>query len=142
MIASSISKTFFIYLSFHENSWLTGLPVRLSPLFYRRHVHHCFLIFRSNEHVLPFLSHFNSKHPNIQFTHEPESNSSLPFLDINITRSNGCFLTFIYHKPTSTGLFTNFGSFIPIQSKKKVLFFHYFPLILTSVPLIFLFILN
>jgi hypothetical protein len=48
--------------------------------------------------VLPFLSYLNSKHSNIQFTHELENNSSLPFLDVNVMRSNGSFTTSVHHK--------------------------------------------
>ncbi len=60
----------------------------------------------SSEQVVPFLDYLNSKHPNIQFTHELENNGSLSFLDINITRTNGHFSTSVFHKLTSTGLFT------------------------------------
>ena len=42
-------------------------------------------IFQSKEQVTLFLYYLNSKHPNVQFTHELENNGSLPFLDINIT---------------------------------------------------------
>jgi hypothetical protein len=71
-----------IFLSFHEKSWLADGPSNFKPLFYRRYVDDCFLIFQPRDHVLPFLSYLNSKHPNIQFTHELENNSSLSFLDI------------------------------------------------------------
>jgi hypothetical protein len=94
-----------IFLSFHEKSWLANYPSNFKPLFYRRYVEDCFLIFPSCHHVLPFLSYLNSKHPNIQFTHELENNYSLPFLDVNVMRSNGSFTTSVHHKCTSTGLF-------------------------------------
>ena len=58
------------------------------------------------------------KHPNINFTFETESNFSLPFPDIQITRHNGYISTSVYHKPSFTGLFTNFHSFIPFSFKK------------------------
>jgi hypothetical protein len=73
-------------LPFHEKSWLADCPSNFKPLFYRRYVDDCFLIFQSRDHVLPFLSYLNSKHSNIQFTHELENNSSLPFLDVNVMR--------------------------------------------------------
>ena len=68
------------------------------------------------------LSYLNSKHPNIQFTHELESNSCLPFLDVKVIRSNGSFATTVHHKSTSTGLFTNFDSFILMLYKKGLIF--------------------
>ena len=110
-----------IFLSFHERTWLADCPHTFKPMFYRRYVDDCFLIFQSKEQVIPFLDYLNSKHPNIQFTHELENNGSLPFLDINITRTNGHFSTSVFHKPTSTGLFTNFNSFIPMTYKKGLL---------------------
>ena len=110
-----------IFLSFHERTWLADCPHTFKPMFYRRYVDDCFLIFQSKEQVTPFLDYLNSKHPNIQFTRELENNGSLPFLDINITRTNGHFSTSVFHKPTSTGLFTNFNSFIPMTYKKGLL---------------------
>ena len=54
-----------IFLSFHEKYWLADCPSNFKTLFYRRYVDDCFLIFRSRDHVLPFLSYLNSKHSNI-----------------------------------------------------------------------------
>ena len=75
-----------IFLSFHERTWLADGPHTFTPMLYRRYVDDCFLIFQSKEQVIPFFDFLNSKHPNIQFTHELENNGSLSFLDINITR--------------------------------------------------------
>ena len=110
-----------IFLSFHERTWLADCPHTFKPMFYRRYVDDCFLIFQSKEQVIPFLNYLNSKHPNIQYTHELENNSSLSFLDINITRTNGRFSTSVFHKPTSIGFFTNFNSLIPMTYKKGLL---------------------
>jgi hypothetical protein len=61
-----------------------------------------------------------SNHYNIKFTSEVESTSTLPFLDISISRKNGVFETSVYRKPTFTCLFTNFRSFIPFQYKRSL----------------------
>jgi hypothetical protein len=111
-----------IFLSFHEKSWLADCPSVFKPIFYRRYVDDCFLISTSRDYVTLILSYLNSKHPNIQFTHELENNSCLPFLDVKVIRSNGSFATTVHHKSTSTGLFTNFDSFIPMLYKKGLLF--------------------
>ena len=42
-------------------------------------------------------------------------------VDINITRTNGHFSTSVFHKPSSTGLFTDFNSFIPMTCNKGLL---------------------
>ena len=56
----------------------------------------------------------------MNFTHEDESNSSLPFLDVNVMRSNGNFVTSVYRKPTFSGVYTNFNSFLPDLYKKSL----------------------
>ena len=69
-----------IFLSFHERTWLADCPhvhlATFKPMLYRRYVDDCFLIFHDQfkEQVIPFLDYLNSKHPNIQFTHELENN--------------------------------------------------------------------
>ena len=67
------------------------------------------------------MSYFNQQHPNINFTCEVESNSTLSFLDISIMRTGGRFETSVYQKPTFTGLFTNFHSFLPSQYKLSLI---------------------
>ena len=90
-------------------------------LFFCRYVDDCFAVFRSPDHVRPFHAYLNSQHPNISFTCEFENNSTLPFLDVLIDRSNG-FSTSVCRKPSFTGLFTNFDSFIPISYKRGLVY--------------------
>ena len=68
-----------IFLAFHERSWLTNCPLEFKPLFFRRYIDDCFVVFRSRNHVRPFLDYLNSQHPNITFTSELETDSTLPF---------------------------------------------------------------
>ena len=53
-----------------------------------------------------------TKLQNINFTMEKEINNTLSFLDILIDDTDILF-TSVYHKPTFTGLLTNYFSFIP-----------------------------
>ena len=118
-----------IFLSFHKTNWLKDCPFEFKPLYYRRYVDDSFIVFKSRDHTLPFLNYLNSKHTNITFTYEVEKDKCLPFLDVNILFSNGKFSTTVYRKPTFTGLFTNFESFIPITYKRgliNTLLFRYF----------------
>ena len=55
--------------------------------------------------------------------HELENNGSLSFLDFNITRTNDHFSTSVFHKPTSTGLFTK----LPVHSCSKNNFYFCLP---------------
>ena len=41
----------------------------------------------------------------------------MPFLDVNMFRENGKFVTNVYRKETFTGVYTNFSSFIPLEHK-------------------------
>ena len=41
----------------------------------------------------------------------------MPFLDVNVFRENGKFVTNVYRKETFTGVCTNFSSFIPLEHK-------------------------
>ena len=59
-----------IFLSFHEIKSLEDCPVHFKPFNYRRYVDDSFVVFRSCDHIIPFLEYLNSKHPNIKFTYK------------------------------------------------------------------------
>ena len=75
-----------------------------------------FLPFSSTDHIKKFFKFINSRHKNISFTYETESDNKLPFLDILVTREN-TFTTNIYRKHTFRGLYTNFHSLLPENYK-------------------------
>ena len=102
-----------IFLSFYEKGWLSKCPANFKPLLYRRYVNDCILLFKSTDQIPQFLDFLNHQHPNIKFTCEIESNSTLPFLDISIIRKNMVSLKLLSIRnqllqgcsPTSTVLF-------------------------------------
>ena len=57
----------------------------------------------------------------MNFTVEKENVGSLSFLDLKICRKNGKFVTSVYRKPTFSGVFTNYESFIPTYQKRGLL---------------------
>ena len=57
----------------------------------------------------------------MSFTIEEEFENKLPFLDILVIRSEK-FITILYRKPTFSGLYSNFYSFLP--EKYKIGLFH------------------
>ena len=64
------------------------------------------------------MYYLNTKHNNIQFTCEIENeNKILPFLDLNINRTETGFVTSIYRKNTFTGLGLHYLSFEPFRYK-------------------------
>ena len=110
-----------IFLCFHEKIWLGNFHAEFKPVIYRRFVDNTFLLFRSKEHIEKFCLYLNCQHPNIKFTSEIEDNNSIFFLDIKIKRDNIRFLTSVYQKPTFSGVFTNFDSYIPLSYKSGLI---------------------
>ena len=104
------------FLCHHEKIWLDDCPLAYKPILYKRYVDDTCLLFRKPEHASTFLAYLNSKHPNIKFTMELESDDKLNFLDTTITKtpinatSFSLFLS-IFRKATFTGLRMNFHSF-------------------------------
>ena len=109
------------FLCFHEQIWLNNCPEDFKPVYYIRHVDDIFALFRSPDHLEKFTNYLNLKH-NIKFAYEKESNNSLSFLDILILRLENGFKTSVYHKPTFSGVYSNFNSFIYDQYKIGLIF--------------------
>ena len=107
-----------ISLSHHEENWLNKCPIKFKPSFYRRYVDDIFVLFESSESADSFREYMSSKHQNINFTVEKENVGSLSFLHVKIYRKNGKFVISIYRKPTFSGIFTNYESFIPTYQKR------------------------
>ena len=117
-MGSPLGPTFAnIFLCFYEQIWLESCPIKFKPVFYRRFVDDMFLLFRSYEHIEKFRTYRNCQQPNIKFTSEIEEYNCMSFLDIKITREFKSFSTSVYRKPTFSGVFTNFDSFIPLSYK-------------------------
>ena len=64
----------------------------------------------------------NNKHANISFTIENENDGKLPFLDVLVSRESDKFVTDIYRKPTFSGVYSNFYSFMPDTFKFGLVF--------------------
>ena len=80
-----------------------------------------FAMFKKRDHVKTFLRYIDSRHRNIKFTCEEEKNNKISFLDISISRNNNALKTSIFRKPTFSGVYTNFNSFLPTEYKRKLL---------------------
>ena len=89
------------------------------PLFYRRFVDDTIVIFETKQEMLDFFSWMNGQHRCIKFTKEEEVNGVLPFLDVLVTREeSGQISTSLYRKPTFSGLYLKWDSFVPLQFKR------------------------
>ena len=109
-----------IFLCHHEKSWLQQCPTEFKPVYFKRYVDDIFCLFESENHVQEFLTYLNSRHQNMNFTFEIESDNNMPFLDVKVIRSDSSFITSLYRKPTFSGVYTNFGSFIPELYKRNL----------------------
>ena len=49
----------------------------------------------------------------MSFSFEQEKNGKLSFLDIEISQEKGKCVTTVYRKPTFSGVYTHFESFLP-----------------------------
>ena len=48
----------------------------------------------------------------MSFTIETEQKNKISFLDVNVIREQGEFITSVYRKPTFSGVYTHFDSFL------------------------------
>ena len=89
------------------------------PSLYRRYVDDTFLVFHTSRDMLSFFNLMNKQHPSITFTKEEEQDNKLSFLDVLLTQTtDGSIVTSIYRKPTFSGLYMKWDSFVPKSHKK------------------------
>ena len=101
---------------------MSKCPKQFAPKYYKRYVDDTFLLFASEDHVNKFYNYINTRHQNITFTFDIEKDGSLPFLDVLVTRENDNFYTSVYRKPTFSGLYTNYESYISDNYKKGLIY--------------------
>ena len=100
-------------MSYHEKNWLNNCPQGFKPVFYRRYVDDIFILFKSNDHLKHFQDFLNTFHINMSFSVETEKENKFAFLDVEFIREQGKFTTKIYRKPSFSGVYSNFESFLP-----------------------------
>ena len=111
-----------VFLCHWEEIWLKKCPREFEPQYYNRFMDDTFLLFSNPEHVRKFFEYINSRHENMKFTYETENDNKLAFLDVLVSREEGKFTTSLYRKPTFSGLYSNFHSFMPDSYKKGLIF--------------------
>ncbi|XP_033110305.1 uncharacterized protein LOC117111499 [Anneissia japonica] len=92
------------------------------PKLWLRYVDDTFVIWPHNRELLgEFLCHLNAQHSTIAFTMETESDRSIPFLDVHVTRTTNNLLSHkVYRKPTHTDRYLNQRSFHHPATKQSV----------------------
>ena len=72
-----------------------------------------FILLKSAEHLLKLRDYFNTCHQNMSFSFEREKDGKLSFLEVEVSRHKGHFVTTVNRKPTFSGVYTHFESFLP-----------------------------
>ena len=83
----------YVFLSFYKMKWYEQCPSEFKPAFYRRYVDNIFVLFESPEDLSKFHAYLNTYHPNMYFSFEQEINDTLSFLDVEVSRQEGNFVT-------------------------------------------------
>ena len=102
-----------VFLSLYEIKWIEQCLKEFETLFYRRYADDIFAVFKSAAHLSKFRNYFNTCHPNMYFSFEQEKNGKLSFLDKEVSREKGKFVMTVYRKPTFSGVYIHFESFLP-----------------------------
>ena len=111
--------------------YLTSFWIKWEPAFYKsnsippqnvyfRYVDDIFAIFNNEADSKEFLDRLNSQHKNLQFTMEKSTNT-LPFLDMELKIHNNNLQSWIWRKPTHTGVFLNFKAVCPLKWKSNLI---------------------
>ena len=109
-----------IFMSMLETKVLNQHIEKLD--FYCRYVDDTFILCDNRTDINKLLNIFNGAHHLIKFTMESESNQTLPFLDVLLVkRPDGSLQRSVYRKPTWTGQYINFNSFVPLIYKRNLI---------------------
>ena len=103
-------------LIYFEKNWPQNCPSDFKPSYYRQYVD-IFVLFTSPEHLEAFRNFLNGRHANMSFTIEHEKQNRISFLDVQIIREDKTCTTSVYRKPTFSGIYTHFDSFLPSTYK-------------------------
>ncbi|CAF3835154.1 unnamed protein product [Rotaria sp. Silwood1] len=88
------------------------------PDIYYRYVDDIFMIMNGTQKdISNFKKFMNNLEKTIKFTVEVQEENKLPFLDVMVERENNLLITYVYHKPTDTGLYMKWTSNQPKQYK-------------------------
>ena len=103
----------------------TFRPVLYTARLFIRYVDDILACFNTQKEADEFASFLNSLHPNIKFTIEYECDfGRIPFLDLFIMKDytgGDKLLITVYRKPTHSGVYTHFSSFVPDRLKRHAL---------------------
>ena len=115
IILIGIHKSLFVFFLAYMK---TNICV-CRPKLYAWFADDCFATFNNNSSFLDFLSLLNSQHKNIKFTIKSALQGIL-YLDVHIKVSNDNIDTWIWRKPTHSGLFLNYNANCPKKMEIRI----------------------
>ncbi|CAF1482133.1 unnamed protein product, partial [Didymodactylos carnosus] len=108
--------------------FMTNLELKLKefrgkkPDIYLRYVDDIFVLLHGTQKDAAALKKYmNSLHPTIKFSIEVQNDNKLPFLDVMVERKDKELITYVYRKPTDTGLYLKWTSNQPRSYKINLL---------------------
>ena len=104
-----------IFLCHYEDIWLRNCSLECKPSYYKRYVDDIFVLFESESQVESFKNCMNTCHTKMKFTFEKEQNECFNFLDVKGIRENNVSTTSVYGKPSFSGVYTHFDSYMPFN---------------------------
>jgi len=101
-----------------EDTHVTQLLDKHNITAYFRYVDDILIIYDSHHTGIKYIQEdFNTLHPNMKFTAEPEANKQINFLEITIHKTPTKWATSIYRKPSFTDSIISYSSNHPPQHK-------------------------
>ena len=110
------------FLCFYEKKWLEQCPDKFKPVYYRRYVDVIFVLFKSHNHIIKLRDYLSKCYPNMKFSFGEEKSEKLSFLNEEVSREGNKFATTVYPKPTFSGVYTHFDSFLTTTYKFSMIY--------------------
>ena len=104
----------------YEKEWLDNCPINFKPAIYKRYVDDIFVLFSWKEQLQFFLDYMNKQHKRLKLTSEEEEDNSFSFQEIKNARHNQQFKISVYRKPTFSGVFTHYESYVDQTYQKSL----------------------
>ena len=99
-----------LFMGYYEQKWLQPFE-ECELILYCRYMDEIICLFNSEYEADNFLVFLNQQHPKTKFTIEKQTENQLSYLDLLVTGNGDNFLTSVYRKKHSTGLYTNYLGF-------------------------------
>ena len=106
-----------IFLNSCETKYLSECHAEYRPFCYRRYLDDTFILNNHFNQATDFNHYFNSRHTEINFAFESESENKLSFVDLTIEKANNESANSIYRKKRLTSSGFNYFSYVLMSYK-------------------------